>query len=168
MCRAIERTARVGLFAAILATLFGCVMNPIIGPGYAISISVENVRFKEDIEFLDRTVANEGFGGRYVSSSPGKWKCVHYDRQLDGAKYQHLQKSKFISLGYCYDFGAALPDTKRQMKHFYIDISNDAAGQDAAIKQEIDRLGEVFYKDFVNRFGKENVKVERRRTNLPF
>lgn len=172
MCRAIIKNAiYICLFLAIILLLTGCILTPIIGSGYTVSISVrDDVHPKvADIEFLDKVAENERFANRRISSSPtGNRDCVHYYRDLESSQFQHLQRYKFISLGYCYDFQQPLADTKQNIEPFYVNIANDWAGQDSSIKQEIDRLADIFYRELSNRFGKENIKIKRRRTGPPF
>lgn len=47
-------------------------------------------------------------------------------------------------------------------------VSNDWKGQEPALKQEIDRLADIFYKELSNHLGKENIHIERMRTGPPF
>ncbi len=154
------------LLIALLVT--GCILHPVIGPGYTVSISMlDNVRLKnKDIDFLDQMILNEKFGNRHVSSSD-KWECVHYDRELDDPQFQYLSKYKFVFVDYCYYFVQPLTDTK-DITQFSFSVANTWKGQYPAIKQEIDRLAEIFYKELANRFGTENVQIKRRRTGPPF
>lgn len=170
MSRVIKKAVFLCLLSGIPLVNCGCLLNPIIGSGYAVSISVlDAARLKvADIEFLNHLAADERFGSRRVSSSSNRWECIHYYKDLDEPRFRHLQRYKFISLGYCYDFLQPLADTRGSIKQFYVTITNDWEGQEPSIKQEIDRLGDTIYKELTARFGKENVKVERRRTGPPF
>jgi hypothetical protein len=73
-----------------------------------------------------------------------------------------------IQAGYCYDREKNLVDSTQVMRNLRVLISNHWKGQDPALKQEIERLADVFYKELSARFGKENMKIERRRTGPPF
>ncbi len=171
MCPVTRRAVHISLIAGIFLILYGCFLHPVIGPGYTLSVSVADAAHLklEDIDFLDHVAVKEGFGQRRPASLSDEWECIHYVRDLNEPQFQHLQQYKFITLGWCYDFvKGQSSDIKRNIKHFNVGIDNDWVGQDPTIKQEIDRLGDVFYKALVERFGKENVKIERRRTGPPF
>ncbi|MHB8968804.1 MAG: hypothetical protein ACYC57_11210 [Thermoleophilia bacterium] len=145
-------------------------MHPLTGPGYIVYISVlDNTYLKNtDIEFMDITAKNEQFSNRRMTSLSNNRECINYSKDLDGPKYQHLQQYKFLALGWCYDLGEPAGETQRNINHFHIIIANDWSGQEPTIRQEIDSLAEVFYKKLIVKFGKENVKMERRRTGPPF
>jgi hypothetical protein len=171
MCRVISRACvYVCLFAIILLTQHGCILYPIVGPGYTVSISVsDDARPKlRDIEFLHNVALREGFSNWRRSSLSDEWECMLYHRDLDESRFSDLQENKFIDLGYCYDFQQLSGEMKQNITDFYVNISNDRAGQEPLIKQEIDRLAELFYKELEIRFGKENIKIENRRTGPPF
>lgn len=171
MSRVISRSGvYVFLFLAILLTQDGCIFSSIVGPGYSVSISVSDDAHLDlgDIEFLHNVALSEGFGNWRRSSPPDQLECVNYYRELDEPKFKDLQRYKFIHLGYCYYLQQPSVQTKPNIKAFYLRISDDRAGQEPLIKHEIDRLAGVFYKELETRFGKENLKMENRRTGPPF
>ncbi len=166
-----KKSAQLWMISFTLLMLYGCFLYPVSGPGYTVTVSVLDAAHLKvvDVEFLDYVAVKEGFEQRRVTASSDKWVCIHRERDLTEPRFQHLQQYKFITLGWCYDFlEGQQPDSKIYIKQFYVNIANVWQGQEPAIKQEIDRLGDVFYKALADRFGKENVKIERRRSGPPF
>lgn len=158
MCRVIKNylVPFVGWFLVLI--LHGCFLHSSIGPGYAVDIKVteSGTRTIKDIKFLEDVAKTEGFGGKRVSSYD-KWECIHF-----------IKDTPQIQVGFCYDIEQNLTHAVQGVRNLRLLVSNDWQGQKPALKQEIDRVGEVFYKELSARFGKENVKMERRRTGPPF
>ncbi len=138
--------------------LQGCFLHSVIGPGYAVDIKVTcNETLKiEDIKFLEDIVTTEGFKGKRVTPSD-KWECVHF-----------IKDKPQIQVGYSYDREKHLVDNAQVIRNLRVMVSNDWKGQEPALKQEIDRLADIFYKELSNRLGIENIHVERMRTGPPF
>lgn len=157
MFRAIEITRVILTVLIIAMALNGCFLHSAVGPGYAVDIKVSSDRLLKiaDIKFIENIVTTEAFHGKRITPSD-KRECVHF-----------VKDTPQIQVGYCYDKTKTLSDGDG-IKNFRLLISNDWKGQESSLKQEIDRLGDVFYKELADRFGKENVKLERRRTGPPF
>ncbi len=145
-------------FLVMFLLLNGCFLNSVIGPGYAVDIEVSDIVGLKynDIRFIDDIIANEEFTVKRVTPSD-KSECVHFAKD-----------SPPVQVGYCYDIKRFSDDTIQGIRNFGLLVSNDWEGKEPAIKQEIDRLGDVLYKALADRFGKENVKIERRRSGPPF
>lgn len=147
--------------------LHGCPLYPVAGPGYAIDIRVvtSGVIDKEHIAHLEAVAATEKFVGKRISLS-GNRTCLYFGRDLDEPKFRHLNY-RFVDLGYCYDRESSLT-VDQGLRNLRVFIDNVWEGQKPPIKEEIDRLGDVFYGELAAKLGKENVRIERRRTGPPF
>jgi hypothetical protein len=166
VCQTIKRHVYLFALLIIVVASNGCFMHSAIGPGYTVDIMVVDSQAAAfaDITHLEEIAIDENFDKR--SSSPDKRECLYFGRDLNEAHFGHLAY-KFIILGICYD-KANLTGTTQSVRNLRVFLNNDWQGQEPTIKQEIDRLGEVFYKELSDRFGKENVRMERRRTGPPF
>jgi hypothetical protein len=168
MSRAINRNNLRALLSFIMGLLFhGCLLHPIAGPGYVIDIRVVSsaVVDRGHMKHLEAVAATEKFVGKRISLS-GRRTCLYFGRDLDEPQFRQLDY-KFIQLGYCYDIDN-ITNGDEGLRNVRVFIDNDWQGQASIIKQEIDRLGNVFYQELANLVGKENVIIERRRTGPPF
>lgn len=152
------RPIYVVVFSVMAFLLNGCFLHPVSGPGYAVSIKVTDVvgLKSNDIKFIEDIVASEGFTGKRVTPSD-KWECIHF-----------IKDSPQVQVGYCYDRAQTSTDAIQSIKNFRLSVSNDWKDQEPTLKQEIDKLGDVFYRELAAKFGKENVEIESRRTGPPF
>lgn len=157
--RAIKRFVYTLVEWSIILILPGCFLYSVIGPGYAVDIEVNaNKELKiKDIAFLENIIIAERFMGKRITSADQR-ECVYF-----------IKDEPQIQIGYCYDRDKkSLGDDVQIIKNFRLLISNYWKGQTPAIKQEIDRLAEIFYKELVTQFGAENTQMEKRRTGPPF
>jgi len=154
-------------FLIIVLLLNGCFLHPVLGSGYIVDIKVlEDITIEDkDIAQLQQIAKTEKFISKQTPS-PDKRECLYFGNDLEASKFRHLNY-RFIVLGYCYDKGKS-SDTDKVLGNLRVLIYNDWEGQDSVLKQEIDRLGDVFYGELAAKFGRANVKIERRRTGPPF
>jgi hypothetical protein len=133
-------------------------LHSVNGPGYSVDIKVSDIvgLRGNDTRFIEDIMATEGFTGKRVSPSD-KWECVHF-----------IKDSPPVQVGYCYDREQQSTNAIEGIRNFRLSVSNNWKGQEPALNQEIDRIGDVLYKELAARFGKENIKTERRRTGPPF
>jgi hypothetical protein len=133
--------------------LYGCFLHPIIGPGYSVDMKVtdnETLKIK-DVKFIEDIITNESFHERRVTGSD-KRECIYY-----------VKDKPQIQVGYCFD-----RYNTQFIKNVRVLISNHWKGQEPILKQEINRLSDLFYNELSGRFGKENIQIKRRRTGPPF
>lgn len=158
MCRVIRKCVCIFTVWSVVLLLHGCFLHSVSGPGYAVDIRVSDIieLSSNDVKFIEDIITTEGFSGKRASPSD-KWECVHF-----------IKDSPQIQVGYCYDRESRSADAIQGIKNFRLRVSNDWKGQDASLKDEIDRLGDFFYKVLANRFGKDSVTIERRRSGPPF
>lgn len=163
-------SGKVIVLIVVVVMSYGCLFHPIIGPGYTLTIAVDDaVHLKlTDIDFLDAAAFREGFSQKRVAALSAKWECIHYVKKLDGPQFQSLQQYKFVNLYWCYDFEESADGINRPVKNLRLGIDNDWGGQESLIKQEIARLGSVFFQELVRRFNSSNVRLERGRSGPPF
>lgn len=161
---------KVIVLIVVIVMSYSCLLHPIIGPGYTLTVAVDDAALHKlgDIDFLDTVALREGFSQKRVAALSAKWECIHYVKKLDGPQFQILQQYKFVNLYWCYDFEESTDGINRPVKNLRLGIDNDWGGQESLIKQEIDRLGSVFYQELVSRFNSNNVRLERGRSGPPF
>lgn len=157
MCRAIRNYIFVFIGYSVVLILYGCFLHPVIGPGYSVDIKVDNNETLKvrDIKFLEDIIAAENFIERRITGSDSR-ECIYY-----------VKDKPQIQVGYCYDREKDLVNDTQGIRNLRVLVSNNWKGQNPELKQEIDRLTDIFYKKLSNRFGKENIQIERRRTGPP-
>lgn len=158
MCQAINKYTVFFVLLPATIILNGCLLHSSIGPGYAVDIKVADNKTLtiNDINFFDEIVTYCGFSNKRVTSSD-KWECANF-----------IRDSPQVQVGYCYDRVQHMPNSIQGIAHLKLVISNDWKGQEPTLKEKIDSFGDIFYKKLIDRFGKENVRIEKRRTSPPF
>lgn len=158
MCQAINKHRIAFVLLSTAIVLNGCLLHYSIGPGYNVYIKVADNKIltTNDVNFFDETITACGFINKRITPSD-TWECANFIRD-------HPQ----IQVGYCYDKGQHMPNSIQNISRLRFVIGNDWKGQEPKLKEEIDNFGDVFYEKLIARFGKENVKIENRRTGPPF
>jgi len=154
----------VAIILLVLSSSWGCLLHSWIGPGYRVDIKVSNrvVPEHKDVDLMEKELIEEGFVRKTVNTSANRTCLIGFKpfahptndaSQIDG-----------VSSSLCFT-----PAKNRlSIDDLRVNIYSDTRGQSPILKGEIDRIAEVVYRKWSDRFGKENITFKKLRTGPPF
>jgi hypothetical protein len=153
--------------AVILFVLFGawgCLLQPLIGPGYSVDIEVSNkvAPERKDIDLIEEELRTKGFVRKTINTSGDRTCLVEFKSLSQSTDIP--SRVDGISLLICF---VAKEDT-RSVRDLRVSIYNDLHGQAPGFKDEINRMAEVVHQQWGPLYGKENITVRKSRTGPPF
>jgi hypothetical protein len=144
-----KRLVQFILFALIIASLQGCFLNPVIGPGYEVDLSVKDPNFRREYTApLEEIGIREGFVKSHTAEHNERYAIY----------YHHGADKKYELIGIIISY-----DPKNELLRVL--VLNDWEGQ--KMKDEIDRVADSYILTLSQLYGKENLRVVRRRTGPP-
>ena len=148
-----------GLLIFLATANHGCLLNPVIGPGYIVIIEIKDANFEieKNIEPFEKLALTENFRKTHIHQD-NNWSTYYYRRDLTDPKYSDLHY-KFITIYLSYDNNEEV---------FSVYVMNDRGGQQEMIKNEIDRIVGRYIDLLSQHYSRENVIVLRKRTGPPF
>ena len=136
------------LMALTFVALQGCILYPIAGPGYWISIEVQDPNFRrENSAQLEEIAVREHFAMMKSAEEPD-WYSTYYDSSNDD--YRLLQ----VMISY-----------HQKDQSLRVVVMNDWTGQ--RMKEEIERVADLYIDAMGRTYGKENLRVLRKRIGPP-
>lgn len=166
MCQVIKKY--FGFFAVWSAILIlqGCILHSAIGPGYAVDVRVQNnVRVSGlDIQRLQELAVKLDFAKQQEVALSEHERGIYYDIKLNEKKFDNL-RYKFITLVLSYNI---IPDADDSYGELQISVYNHWEGYDVPLREEIDRIAQLFYQEVENIVGLGNLTMETMRTGPPF
>ena len=141
----------------LLVSLNGCFLHSTYGPGYRVSLEVENLlpAKVEDMKSVELLLLKEGFTKKNNTSSD-HLDCTHY---FMPGQESAGQNSTGILCSIC------IHRKTNKSKHVVsVVVHNNYEGQKPALRQDIDRVSNLIFEALETQFGKGNVVIERHRT----
>lgn len=162
-----HRTKYAPRAAVILFVLFGtwgCLLQPLIGPGYSVDIEVSNkiAPERKDIDLIEKELRTKGFVRKTVNTSGDRTCLVEFKSLSQPTDIP--SRVDGISLLICF----VVKEDTRSVRNLRISIYNDLHGQAPEFKDEINRMAEFVHQQWSPRYGKENIIVRKSRTGPPF
>jgi hypothetical protein len=128
-------------------------------PGYVADIKTRNI-IKSGVDTMEQVLINQDFR-LFSKRGPRKYGCVQYDKIATTDKRVNYP---LVTVQICYTDVAA----SETIKDFRILITNEYEGQRPEIKNEIDRIADILYRELTTLAGKENVTIYRGPMGPPF
>jgi hypothetical protein len=149
MSRLVKRPAHFACVIIAVLTLHGCLFNAIIGPGYCVSIYVNDPDFTHDnLAKLEEIAVQNNFKKIQTVEEP-QWYGVYYHSDAREEKTGSTQLM------------ITFHDDEKLLRVEVVDVWT---GQRAQVKSEIDRLISIYAQAISTIYGKDNVKIVQNRT----
>jgi hypothetical protein len=136
------------ILALAFVALQSCILYPIAGPGYWTSIEVKDPNFRrENTTPLEEIAVREHFVMVKSVEEPD-WYCIYYYSSKD----EHRLLGVWISY-------------HQKEQSLRVVVMNDWTGQ--KMKEEIERVADLYTDAMSRTYGKENLRTIRKRTGPP-
>ena len=138
----------LAMLILLVASVESCLLYPIAGPGYAISIEVNDPNFKKrNTAQFEEIAFRENF---YLSqlAQETDWYCIYYRSSVE--------EYKLLTVWISYH---------KNEHSLNVVVMNDWTGQ--KMKEEIERIADLYIAAMAETYGMENVKVLRQRIGPP-